>query len=217
MTQTDKTQDNPDPQASPPMADSASDVSLGRGEFARGPRWALVAIGVASIIAGIAAILLPFFASLAAVLTVGWCLVFSGAVGLFAAFRRHETWEMASTFGLSVLAIGVGILMILQPFVGIVALATLIIAWLGASGVLRLWYGLKRRREPGAIWMMLSGLAAFAVALLLWFGFPFNAIWLPGVVLGFDLMLWGALLIVLSRKPARASGADRGGTTEQSS
>ena len=65
--------------------------------------------------------------------------------------------------------------------------------------------------------MMLSGLAAFAVALLLWFGFPFNAIWLPGLVLGFDLMLWGALLIVLSRKPARASGADRGGTTEQSS
>lgn len=179
-------------------AETVSAAAFEAGRVAAGNRWMLYIVGGASIIAGLAAIFMPFIASFAAAVTVGACLVFSGIVGLIAAFRRRDYWHMASAFGLSLLAIVAGVLMLLQPLAGIFALTTLIIAWLGASGALRVYYGIRRRHERGAGWMLASGIASVAVALLLWFGMPFNAAWVPGLVLGLDLLIWGALLIALA-------------------
>lgn len=203
------TTDRPD--TSPSTGESAEEVALGRSDFPA--RWGLIAIGGASILAGLVALALPLVVSLTAVMILGGCLIFSGAVGLVAAARLRRSAEMAGSLALSLLALAGGLLMLLQPYLGIFALATLIIAWLGASGALRLWYAL--RRDRGGLWLGLSGLAALILALLLWFGLPFNAAWLPGVVLGLDLIVWGALLIGLSRRVKSANVAEE--ATEQTS
>lgn len=181
--------------------DPAEDVpvlAFEAGKAAAENRWLLYTVGGACLLAGGAAIALPVVASLAAAVTLGACLVFSGVIGLVAAFRRRDYWQMACAFALSLLALLTGGLMLLQPFAGIFALTTLVIAWLGASGVLRLFYGVRRRHEKGAGWMIASGILSAAVALLLWFGFPYNAVWVPGILLGLDLMIWGALLVALA-------------------
>ncbi|SDO76325.1 Uncharacterized membrane protein HdeD, DUF308 family [Lutimaribacter pacificus] len=182
----------------PSLDDSAAEVALGPDEFSAHGRGLLAVIGIASIVAGAGAILLPFVASVAAALVTGCCLVFSGMIGLAAVVRRRHDWQMASVLALSIVAIGIGGLMIVQPFVAVLALAALIIVWLGLSGALRIWYGIRRRKRAGAVWMVISGIAALSIALLLSAGLPFSAAWLPGVVLGIDLVSWGALLVTLA-------------------
>lgn len=186
------------PDATPEEAETTSALAFEAGKSVAEHSWLLYVGGGACVVAGIAAIALPVIASLAAAVAFGACLLFSGSVGVFAAFRGRDHWQIASAFGLSLLAILAGGLMLVQPVAGIFALTTLIAAWLAAGGVLRTFYGFRRRHERGAGWMIASGILSITVALLVWFGLPFNAVWVPGVVLGLDLIIWGVLLIALA-------------------
>ena len=160
-------------------------------------------MGIVSILGGLLAIAMPFLGTLTAALVAGAALLASGFMGLFTAFRRHEGWHVAAAFALALLSILVGAMILLQPFAGIFALTTLVIAWFGASGLLRIWYGAKSLRDGGG-WMVALGILSVAVALMLWFGLPFSATWVLGVLLGVDLVVWGALMIALAVRIGRA-------------
>ncbi|MDG4650507.1 DUF308 domain-containing protein [Roseibacterium sp. SDUM158017] len=175
------------------------------GRQAASHRWLLFLSGGVSIVAGALAILLPFVATITATVIVGAALIASGIVGLFAAFRRSEGWHMASAFVLSLVSLGAGVLIFLEPVAGVFALTTLVIAWFAASGILRIWYGVRNMGEGGG-WMIAVGALALVLAVLLWFGLPFSATWILGVLLGVDLLVWGSLLIAFAVQIGRMRG-----------
>lgn len=187
--------------------DSAGDGGAVPSPYEAGRRagtnqWVLYAVGIVSILAGVTAIAMPLLGTLTAALVAGAALIASGLMGLFTAFRRHEGWHVAAAFALALLSIAVGVMILLQPVAGIFALTTLVIAWFAASGLLRIWYGAKSLGDGGG-WMLALGLLAVAVAVMLWFGLPFSATWILGVLLGIDLAVWGALLIALAVRIGR--------------
>lgn len=173
------------------------------GRSAAHNRWLLVIVGAVSALAGLFAIGMPFLASLTAAYVTGGVLIVAGLVGLFTAFRRNDGWHIAAAFALAVLSVVVGVLILAQPIAGILALTTLVIAYFGASGILRIYYGTRMWGDGGG-WMLAVGVLSVAVAVLLWFGLPFNAAWVPGVLLGVDLIIWGAVLIGFAMQKGRA-------------
>lgn len=173
------------------------------GRTAGSNQWLLYTVGIVSILGGLAAIAMPLLGTLTAAIVAGAALIASGLVGLFTAYRRHEGWHVAAAFAVSLLSIVVGVMIFLQPVAGIFALTTLVIAWFGASGLLRIWYGARSLGDGGG-WMLAFGLLSVAVAVLLWFGLPFSAVWVLGVLLGVDLIVWGALMIGLAYRIGRA-------------
>ena len=48
------------------------------------------------------------------------------------------------------------------------------------------------------------GSISVLLAVMLWFGLPFSATWVLGVLLGVDLAVWGALMIALAVRIGRA-------------
>lgn len=182
--------------------DATARTAFEAGKSAARNRGLLLFVGIVTVVAGAAALALPLLASLTAALLVGWVLVATGAVGLFTAFRRHHGWQLAASFVLSLVSIAGGVLMLAQPVAGIFALATIIIAYFAASGVLRIWYGVRSFGDGGG-WMVATGAVSLILAALLWFGLPFSAAWVPGVMLGVDLILWGAVQIALALRLGR--------------
>jgi len=194
-----------------PGGEAAERTGPSHGGAATGhvPRWPLYLLGGVSVLAGILAIAVPFVASLTAAILVGGLLLGSGIVGLVTTFRRRDGSQMAAAFAVAVISVIAGLLMLFQPVAGILALTTLIIAFFAAIGALRVWYGAKSLGEGGG-WMVATGVLSLALAALLWFGLPFNAAWVPGVLLGVDLIIWGTMLIVFGgRMGASASTRDR--------
>ena len=183
-----------------------TDPAFRAGKAAAQNRWLLLILGAVTVLAGVAALAMPFIASVAAALLLGWVLIVSGVVGLFAAFRRNEGWHIAAAFAFSLLAIVTGALILVQPIAGILAITTLIIAYFAAAGILRLYYGAKSFGDGGG-WMVASGTLSLLLAILLWFGLPFNAAWVPGVLLGLDLIFWGALQIAFGIRAGHESAA----------
>ena len=160
--------------------------------------WVLWVLGGVAIVAGVIALAMPLVASFAANTVVAAMLVGSGAVGLFASFRRREGAALAMGFALSALAIVAGAVMLVAPLAGIVALSTLIVAFFLASGAMKVWYGVRNPEMRGRGWLVASGVLSVVLALMLWFAFPASALWLPGVLLAIDLILYGVLMISLA-------------------
>lgn len=160
--------------------------------------WVLWVLGIAAIVAGAIGLAMPLVASVAANAVVAAMLLASGAVGLVISFRRRDGGAIAAGFALSALAAVTGVVMLLAPLAGIVALSTLIIAFFLASGVARIWYGVRHGGMRGRGWLIAAGALSIALALMLWLGFPDAALWLPGVFLAVDLILYGVMMIALA-------------------
>ena len=176
------------------------------GKAAAQNRWLLVALGVITVVAGLIALAMPFLASVTATLLLGWILIFTGAVGLVSAFRRSQRRQIAAAFGLALVSVVAGVLMLVAPAAGMLALTTIVIAYFGGVGAVRLWYGVKSFGEGGA-WMIAVGALSLVLALLLWAGLPFNAAWVPGVLLGIALIMWGAVEIALGLREGKFRNA----------
>lgn len=193
----------------PRMPDTpASEAAYAAGQEAAHNKWLLLIIGVVTLIGGLIAIFMPLLASFTAALVVGWVLVASGLVGIIAAIRRNHGWHMLSAALGAALSVVIGVLILLQPIVGLLTLTALIIAFFAASGALRIYYGMRLLRDgDGGGWMIAGGALSVVLAVMLLTGLPFSAAWVPGFLLGIDLTIWGVILIALGVSAARLTGA----------
>jgi uncharacterized membrane protein HdeD (DUF308 family) len=72
---------------------------------------------------------------------------------------------------------------------------TLLLAMsLGMSGLLRLWLGIGAT-VVGRGWLVVSGLASIAAAVVIGLEWPVNALWILGLVLSVDLIVQGVALL----------------------
>lgn len=179
-----------------------SDISAAAylaGQEAAHNKWLLLIVGIVTLIGGVIAIAMPLVASYTATLIVAWVLIASGVVGLFAAFRRQHGWHMVAAFLSAALSILIGLLVLAQPVLGLLTLTALIIAYFAVSGALRVYYGARLLKGGvGGVWMIAGGALSLLLAVLLLSGLPSAAAWVPGFLLGIDLMVWGVILIAIA-------------------
>jgi uncharacterized membrane protein HdeD (DUF308 family) len=112
-----------------------------------GRRWWYVLAGVVGVIAGMAAAFWPEVTVLVLVVWAGAWAVVTGALEIAAAVRGEGSgrWLMALAGVLSVLA---GLVILIWPGIGALALATVLGIYALASGVTLLWAAWQARRAP---------------------------------------------------------------------
>ena len=97
-----------------------------------------VAWGIALIVIGILALLMPGVAALATVFMLAWLLIFAGIVELIHAFQTRRRsgfgWKLAA----AVITLILGLCILLFPVAGIATLALWIGAFIFAGGIVRL-------------------------------------------------------------------------------
>ncbi|MFD0859608.1 HdeD family acid-resistance protein [Roseovarius aquimarinus] len=187
---------------------AASQAAYLAGREGAHNKWLLLIIGIVTLIAGVLAIAMPFLASITAAFVAGWVLVASGAIGLIAAFRRRHGWHMVAAALSAALSVFIGLMILAQPVLGLITITALIIGFFAASGALRVYYGIRLMRYgSGGGWMIAGGALSLILAVMLISGLPFSAAWVPGVLLGIDLVTWGAILIALGSRSEQIAAA----------
>ncbi|MBW4332076.1 DUF308 domain-containing protein [Stakelama sp. CBK3Z-3] len=158
----------------------------------RGWGW-LMAYGILCVLGGLAALLWPFPATLSVTLLVGTFLIVIGAAALIAAFgaRGHETRLYSILFG--VVSLVLGVMLWIGPVTGAISLTMLLAIWLGARGIMELFWGLRMRRNRGL--MIVLGLINIALTILIVASIPVTGLTLPGVLLGISLLMGGVTAI----------------------
>src|SRR5262245_47349731 len=110
--------------------------------------WALALRGVAAIVLGLIALIVPAFMLLWLVLLFGAYALIDGIFAIIAGIRaaqRHERWWPFALEGLA--NIVVAIITFVMPAAAAVALLLLVAAWAILTGVLRIAAAIRLRKE----------------------------------------------------------------------
>jgi uncharacterized membrane protein HdeD (DUF308 family) len=150
------------------------------------------------LVLGVAALIAPFIAGLTIALLIGWLLVLSGAVGLFAAFAGrvhfHRGWSLAS----AIIALIAGLLLLLFPLIGVLTVAIVIGAYLMVDGVSLIGLGLTRRKRgySGWPWLLASGALDVVLAIFILSLGAAGSSTVIGIIVGIDLIFAGVVLLL---------------------
>jgi len=158
---------------------------------------AFLAEGILLAILGLAAIIVPPFASLAVTIFLGWMFLISGIGGLIVTFWARQLpgfwWSLIS----ALLAIAAGVILLAQPVQGTLTLTIVVGVYFLAEGVATIMYALEHRRELSGrwSWLLVAGLMDILIAFLIISGLPGSAGWAIGLLVGINLLFGGATLI----------------------
>jgi uncharacterized membrane protein HdeD (DUF308 family) len=126
---------------------------------------------------------------LASVLIAGGIILFFHAVQL-----RHESGGVTRFFQ-SLLSLITGLIMVRYPDTGMmgISLALSFYFFLAATAKWIVYMSVRPARGWG--WGIASSMASFALGVLIIVTFPFSALWIPGALLGIDLVVAGAAIM----------------------
>jgi uncharacterized membrane protein HdeD (DUF308 family) len=155
--------------------------------------------GIVLILLAGLAIVLPGIAGLAGALVFGWVLILVGIMGFvsFLGARGHAHSFWAALSGL--VAVVVGALILWHPFLGAIALAIFIAAYLLIDAVALIGMGMDQRKRgaKGWVWLIVSGAIDLLLAGVILAMGPLSDAVLLGFVIALDLFVAGTALITL--------------------
>lgn len=186
--------------SSPEPQITAAEVEKIRSDFSDAVRahWkAFLIEGLVFLVIGLAAIVLPSFASIAITVLLGWMFVTIGVAGVILSIWARQMpglwWSLVSAG----LAIAAGLVLLIWPLEGTLSLTLVIGAYFLVEGVATIMYALDHKRELSNRWgwLMFAGIMDILISVVIMIGLPGSAFWAVGLIVGINLMFGGASLI----------------------
>ncbi|WP_432798694.1 HdeD family acid-resistance protein [Poriferisphaera sp. WC338] len=166
--------------------------NMGRGWF--------MFIGIIITIIGILAVILPGLGTIGATLFIGWLLLFAGIVEVVNGFVSQRGWHALWLIVIGVVTVIAGGLLIFEPIQGAYAVTIVLSFYFLFTGGLRLAVGTKAGGKHGG-WVVVSGVINLFLAGLIWAFWPSDALWVPGLIVGIDLIFAGWSMMMLGSIP----------------
>ena len=156
--------------------------------------------GIVLLLLGAGAILMPWVATFAVAIFIGWLLLISGVVGLITTVRMHRTpgwgWSLFS----ALIGIAAGIVLLLYPVSGAFSLTLVLTVFLVFEGIASIMLALSHSRGFAARWGMLlfSGIVDLILAGIIFAGLPGTALWAIGLLVGINMLFGGIALVSMA-------------------
>jgi len=168
--------------------------------------WFLV-LGAVLIVAGVASIFVPAISDIAASRVLGSVLIVSGLVQAVQAGRMVNWTGFVWHLLLGILATIGGVLIYMDPFAGVVALALLIAIIFAVHGVTQIGFAWKVRGQSGWHWFLISGGIALIVSVVLVMKLPYSHSFTPATVAGISLLFAGWAYVAMALASRKAGAA----------
>jgi uncharacterized membrane protein HdeD (DUF308 family) len=168
-----------------------------------------LALGIVLILVGFAAIVFPFVSTIAAKVVLGWLFLVGGVFLVIHAFSSQGWQGFLWSLLIGILYLVAGGYLAFFPLTGLLTLAFLLIILFAAEGIFEVIMAFRVRPHEGWGFMLLSGIAALAVAFLIAMDLPSSATWALGLLVGINLLFsgWSYVFLALAGRRAHESGA----------
>jgi uncharacterized membrane protein HdeD (DUF308 family) len=168
-----------------------------------------MALGILMIVLGIVAIGAPFASGVAVNLLIGWLLVISGVAHAIHAFKATGWRGGLVQFLCGLLYFGVGLMMIMNPISGLLALTVTILVYFVASGIFKIILAIRAEHLPQRGWVTLSGILSMVLAIYVGSQFPSSALWLIGMLVGIEMLFSGWAFAMIAWAAGSAEKGER--------
>lgn len=152
--------------------------------------------GFIFLILGILSLLAPMVAAEVLDYLIGALLILTALIQFTLSYitKRHWSYYIGSTIYLIA-----GALLILRPNEGVMALAAVVGVFLLLQGCVQIFTASLYSPFSGWQWVLFSGLVSLALAGIIYSGWPATGIWLLGIMLGVNFIVFGLSMIMLTR------------------
>ncbi len=156
------------------------------------------ALGIILVICGLAAIVLPAVASVAASVVLGVVLVLVGIVKIIEALQVQGWVGSARQLLVGAVEVVGGVVIYLNPMGGAFAISLLIAAIFAVQGVMQTSLAFKVRPQPGWRWLLVSALIALCVSVGLAVKLRYAALDTPALIAGVSFLVAGVAYIAIA-------------------
>lgn len=174
-------------------------------------RGSFLGLGIALMVLGVLAILMPVVASLVTAVVIGAVLVLSGLFQGIHAIRIRRWASSAWSLVSALVQIIAGVLIMAFPTTGKVTLTLILAAFFFTDGLLRIVRAVQHREMPAWGFLLFDGLVTLALGVLILWNWPSTAAWAIGLLVGVDLMIGGSSMLLIGlgarSRPMLGSGA----------
>lgn len=193
-----------------PLTVTDLDLKLGETRRLIAEKWGwFLALGIALIVAGLAAIAFPLLGTIAVKIMLGWLFLIGGVLMIMHAFQapgwQGFFWELL----VGILYAVAGAYLAFFPLTGLLTLAILLAVMFIIEGVFEVMQAFRVRPHEGWGFLLLSGIAALAVGVLITLSLPSSAEWALGLLAGINLLFsgWSYVFLALAGRRAHESAA----------
>jgi uncharacterized membrane protein HdeD (DUF308 family) len=167
----------------------------------------LMALAVLLIVLGVFAIGAPAVATIAVQLMLGWILLIGGIAQGIHAFMVKGWGGFLLELLSAALYLLVGILLLVNPVGGALALTIVLAVFLVVEGIFKIVMALRVRDHRGWGWLLASGVLSLVLGVLIWSQWPVAGLWVIGLLVGIQLLFtgWSLLMLALAAR-AHAQG-----------
>lgn len=156
-----------------------------------------VALGAAFVVLGIVAFLNLFVATVASVYFIGILMIIGGVLHIAEAFGVKGWGSFILWLLGGVLYTAAGVLVFMNPLLASAVLTLTLAIALVASGLMRIWIGIKERPRNNWGWVVASGVVTLVLGIIIALGWPVNSLWVLGMFLAIDLIFQGWAYVAL--------------------
>lgn len=157
------------------------------------------------ILLGILAIAIPGLFTYSLELVIGILFLVGGVVQGYRACKAGKSSERPYSLFTALLGIVVGALLLFYPLTGVLTLTLLLAAFFLVDGIVTIALGLRVRPAQGWGWLLFSGIVSVVLAGIIWSNFPGSAVWVIGLLVGINLLIFGFSLLFLTLGTPKAN------------
>ncbi len=150
------------------------------------------------IVIGLAAIAMPWIATVTIAVFVSWILFVSGWLHLINALHHRHLPSVWLKTIVGLCYIGLGAYFLVFPSVAEASLTLLLGMFFLIEGIFELAAYLVVRHVRGAYWLLLDGVVALVLGFLVWASWPSDAKWSIGTLIGINFLVSGISRLMLS-------------------
>ena len=152
--------------------------------------WIAALVGLALIVVGLIVLGHLVAATLVSTILIGSMLILGSLFQIGHAFSERGWAGFTLSLLIGLLYLVTGVVLVMDPAAGSLALTLLFAAFLLASGVVRIVLAIRFWEMWG--WLLLiSGALGVLAGLVIMTGFPMTGLWVLGLCLGIDLFVHG--------------------------
>jgi uncharacterized membrane protein HdeD (DUF308 family) len=150
-----------------------------------------IVIAILLILAGLAAIFLPFLAGVAVSIAVGWLLLFAGIIHLFFGWHTRSAGAVIWKILVGLAYLFAAIYILDHPGRGLLTLTLVLAFYLFFEGIFEAVIYSRLRRFPGSGWFLFDAIVTIVLAIMILMSWPFSSVWAVGTLIGISILFSG--------------------------
>jgi len=159
--------------------------------------WQLLALGLVSVIAGLAALSCAFTATMATVTVFGVLLLIAGIAEVIHAVMVRNLRGFALHLLGAALYLLTGLFLLEDPIQAALVITLLFAAAFIVGGLLRVIFSIVVQPH-GWVWVALNGAIDLLLGVFVWNRWPESSLWVIGLFVGIDLLFHGWSWVILA-------------------